>query len=308
MFGILQYESIINVINEKLAKTGEAFQIKYNENAPSGSYGAVFDTQNPKIVVKIQKINNSKKAEEELNIIEKLLKANLGFIPKIYSTFGFINSKLVKLSLSDNQKNKDFFNEIDMDIKLLNKSTVYSPSSQNILNKSEEEAEAEAQAQAEDFMMKLFGNLAGIPMIPETYMIIYQEKLKETLLKALITATPEETIKYNSEVLNNLEKLHKINIVHGDLKIDNIMLNDSNKIYFIDFGQATDLNDNEGLDIVKLKLLSQGINDKQRYKLIYDETVKLFDYIYYYKTTIEGFILFKVENPKKKKIILNSKT
>lgn len=50
---------------------------------------------------------------------------------------------------------------------------------------------------------------------------------------------------YVSEIVLGLEELHNLNVIHGDLKADNIMLDANGHVVLIDFGLAKKTSDDE---------------------------------------------------------------
>src|SRR3989338_7222999 len=66
-------------------------------------------------------------------------------------------------------------------------------------------------------------------------------------LKDRIPEQPEEFLK---SIINNMKKLHKGGLVHGDLSEFNI-LNNNEKPYFIDFSQSTTIKSNNADDLLE---------------------------------------------------------
>lgn len=74
---------------------------------------------------------------------------------------------------------------------------------------------------------------------------IIMEKLDKTLLDYLLN--PRNSVKSKKYLLENailtLKKLHKIGIAHGDVKLENFMLNDEDDVFLIDFGYSNSIVD-----------------------------------------------------------------
>ena len=73
----------------------------------------------------------------------------------------------------------------------------------------------------------------------EPSFFIVQEMLSESLWESTKHEflSLENTIKMGLSVLSNLEKFHDLGYVHGDIKPNNIMVNQL-QFYLIDFGRA----------------------------------------------------------------------
>ena len=71
------------------------------------------------------------------------------------------------------------------------------------------------------------------------------KKLGESLLKVCRKENPHDCLKIGIELVSNIEKIHKLGLLHCDLKVDNILIDkDSstsikkNPLHIIDFGMA----------------------------------------------------------------------
>lgn len=96
---------------------------------------------------------------------------------------------------------------------------------------------------------------------------ILMEEIKGDLVKDIIN----EDIAY--EIGENIAKFHNLNIIHGDITSSNMMVNDKNRLVFIDFGlgRYSDLFEDKAVDLLVLKKSLQSID--------YNTAIKIFDRI-----------------------------
>lgn len=82
----------------------------------------------------------------------------------------------------------------------------------------------------------------------------------------------EEIVNISSKVLDNIKKLHEINICHGDLIFGNIMIDKNENVYFIDFEYAEKIIDpiDEEYDILDFLHFMYYNHKKVAIKLGYD--------------------------------------
>lgn len=61
---------------------------------------------------------------------------------------------------------------------------------------------------------------------------------------------------YGRQLLHGLEYLHRENIIHNDIKVENIMLSDKNlsKLIIIDLGSSCSTTENVSTEYFKLKI------------------------------------------------------
>ncbi|KKP24324.1 MAG: hypothetical protein SZ59_C0002G0170 [candidate division TM6 bacterium GW2011_GWF2_28_16] len=69
--------------------------------------------------------------------------------------------------------------------------------------------------------------------------------LKDYIYKNMSTITVEQQQSLIKNMLNGIKEMHDRNIIHNDIKPDNMVLNDDLKIKFIDFGFACKLDENK---------------------------------------------------------------
>lgn len=93
-------------------------------------------------------------------------------------------------------------------------------------------------------------------------------ELYEDLLNSSITLSNTEKLELFSQIASGLSFLHKHNIVHLDIKLQNIMLTNSKQIKIVDFGFAclTELDDDDDEEYID-SICGQGLEvGSPRYK------------------------------------------
>jgi len=121
-------------------------------------------------------------------------------------------------------------------------------------------------------------------LIPSPKLIKADEKTKEiemefiegkVLSKYLETAKEKEQKSICEKIGENISRLHKNDIIHGDLTPSNMILSDKNKVYFIDFGLAYISHKPED-KAVDLHLLREALEATfaERWKVLFDAVKK----------------------------------
>jgi serine/threonine protein kinase len=128
----------------------------------------------------------------------------------------------------------------------------------------------------------------------EEYAYIILEYYNESLTKKLENKiTLEEKLKITKELISSIKELHKCNYLHNDLKPDNIMFNEIQKLKLIDFGLCTRYINCMGEHIIQKEM---GMIGNERYASI--DTLKKLSTSRRSDIESIGYILLYMVDPK----------
>lgn len=95
----------------------------------------------------------------------------------------------------------------------------------------------------------------------ESHYIIY-EYIKGKNLSQIQITNDKQKIELLISICEILEKLHKLSIIHCDIKPENILISEENKIYLIDFGNARFIGDKTNYGSMRYCSLEQLRQEK----------------------------------------------
>lgn len=94
---------------------------------------------------------------------------------------------------------------------------------------------------------------------------ILMEKINGKLVKDLLSKVNSENRKEIAmSIGKNIAAIHNLNVIHGDITSSNMIIDETNKLFFIDFGlgRYSDLFEDKAVDLLVLKKSFQSIDYK----------------------------------------------
>lgn len=112
------------------------------------------------------------------------------------------------------------------------------------LTQTLEEAEFETlqAVNGQPYFIKCFAHGEGLGILKQSYFIYMFEYVGQTLTSIIYDLSAKQQKYVFQQLLAGINHLHSIGIVHGDIKSSNVLVDDEDNIFFIDFGLSHKLN------------------------------------------------------------------
>lgn len=95
----------------------------------------------------------------------------------------------------------------------------------------------------------------------ETFMYLYMfNYVAQTLDSIVDKLKPDQQLYVFQQLRDGLKSIHSIGVIHGDIKSLNVVVDEKDNIYFIDFGSSYDFNSSEPYDNIGATYPSPELN------------------------------------------------